>query len=204
MSLRFAALPAAVILLLSLAACTGGSGGTGGSGSDEATPAAQDSNSGELATACIAGIWNLDTNDTAQATLQYLIAKGAPVTDARGDGPVVLHISSDGTATYQSGVTYEFTATTHGVGIDVQQSQIGDSQGEWGWTDSGDTIMGFTGWSNNIQITNTAQVGGTGTNFAIPLPDLGPGSAPLHVICTSETLQTRADEQPFPLNWTRG
>jgi hypothetical protein len=135
--------------------------------------------------------------------LQYLIAKGSPVTSSRADGPVELQIHGDGSMTYRTGVNYEFTADVSGIGMTITQAQTGDSFGEWGWSGSSNSIMSFSGWTNNITITNAVEIGGQAANFPITLPDGGPGSGPLAVTCSPHLLTTKADASPFTLSWTR-
>jgi hypothetical protein len=196
----FLSLSVPAVLAVALTACTGG-----GPGPDEGTapdPGAQ-SGAGGTTTQCVTGNWNLDTTDTANQLLQYLIAKEAPVIDSRADGAVVLHIGSDGTMTYTSGVTYDFTADAGGAGLEVMQSQIGDASGDWGWGDNANTVMTFTGWTSTVAINNSAQIGGSAVNFPLELPPDGPGSVPLTVTCGGDVLTTKADPSPFTLKWNR-
>lgn len=195
-------LPISAALLLALAACTGGGSGSGSDDGTAPDPGAQ-SGAGGTTTQCVTGTWNLDTTEMANQLLQYLIAHEAPVNDGRADGAVVLHVGSDGTMTYTSGVTYDFTADVGGSGLEVMQSQIGDASGEWGWADNANTVMTFTGWTSTLAINNSAQMGGTAVNFPIQLPPDGPGSVPLTVTCGSDVLTTKAEPSPFTLKWNR-
>jgi hypothetical protein len=115
-----------------------------------------------------------------------------------------MQINADGTMSYQSGVTYDFTASDSSVGMEIMQAQTGTSSGEWGWAGSSDTVMNFTGWTNGITITNSVQIGGTAANFPIDLPSEGPGAVPLTVTCSSTVLETKADQSPFTQKWNRG
>ena len=182
-----------------LAACATG----GGSAQPTRTVAAP---TGGVATtaSCLAGTWSQNTDDAAHQALQYLIAKGAPVNDARGDGPVELTIGSDGTMIYRSGVTYEFTADAGDAGtMTIMQSQIGTAQGDWGFAGASDSTLDFSGWTGGVAITNTVQIGGQAVDFPITLPDDGPGATPMSVVCTRTTLKTQVAPSPFTLSWSR-
>jgi hypothetical protein len=183
-----------------LTACTTGTDPSGHPTHSVAAP------TGGVATtaSCLAGTWSQDTNDTAHQVLQYLIGKGAPVTDARGDGPVELTIGSDGTMTYRSGVNYEFSANGGDAGsMTITQSQIGTSQGDWGFSGASDSTLEFSGWTGSIAITNAVQIGGQSADFPITLPNDGPGATPMSVICTRSTLKTQVAPSPFTLTWNR-
>jgi len=193
-SLAFAA-PAA--LLLALTACTSG----GGAGAPTAAPSVAAAAS---QTDCVTGTWELDTTDAANVVLQYLIGLGAPVSDARADGPVVLEFGDDGSARYRTGVTYDFTADAGGVGMEIMQAQTGSATGEWGWAGSSETVMEFSGWTTDVATTNTVEIGGMAADFPLAIPDLGPGSTPLTITCSADRLTTKADAAPFTLRWTRG
>ena len=191
---RSLALVVPAALVLALTACGTGGGGTPGPAHTAAAST----------TDCVTGSWELDTTDTADQVLQYLIGLGAPVTDSRADGPVVLELGDDGSARYRTGVTYDFTADAGGVGMEVMQAQTGTATGEWGWAGASDTVMQFSGWTTDVATTNTVEIGGMAADFPIAIPDNSPGSVPLTVTCSGDTLTTRADQSPFALSWGRG
>jgi hypothetical protein len=192
---RSLAFAVSAALLLALTAC-----GSGGS----PTPAHTQAGAGASQTDCVTGTWELDTTDAANVVLQYLIGLGAPVTDGRADGPVVLEFGDDGSASYRTGVTYDFTADADGVGMEVMSAQTGSATGEWGWAGSSDTVMQFSGWTTDVATTNTVEIGGMAADFPLSIPDMSPGSTPLTVNCAGDVLTTKADAAPFTLRWTRG
>lgn len=192
---RFIAFAASAALLLALTGC--GSGGP-------PTPAHTQAGAGASQTDCVTGTWELDTTDAANVVLQYLIGLGAPVTDARADGPVVLEFGDDGSARYRTGVTYDFTADAGGVGMEIMQGQTGTATGQWGWAGASDTVMQFSDWTTDVATTNTVEIGGMAADFPLTIPDLGPGSTPLSVTCSANQLTTKADAAPFTLRWNRG
>lgn len=186
-----------------LAACSAGGGipHEDDSGHDVPTPAAESAT--RSATDCVTGEWVLDGDDMAQQLLQYMIAQGAPMTEADSDGDVGLTVDGDGTMSYSSGITYTLTAHTSGIDIVVEQSQSGLSTGDWGWEGSSDTRMTFTGWVNGIEFRTIATAGGNTVAVPVTLPEDSPGSVPLTVSCAGDTLTTKADPSPFTSTWHR-
>ena len=158
---------------------------------------------GAIDTSCVTRTWVLDIPDLASQMALELTAEGLTVTDYAGFGIHTLTFTGGGEVSESVDVTFKITATSDvGPQISVEQIQIGEPHGEWGWV--GDSnVMEFANWdSGGYFVENIVEVGGVATEGAVALPSEPMDGTNMEIVCEGSALSTHTLSSPYTQHWT--
>lgn len=158
---------------------------------------------GAVDTSCVARTWVLDIPDLASQMAIQLASDGLTVTDYAGFGIHTFTFTESGEVSESVDVTFTITATSDvGPQITVEQIQIGEPSGEWGWV--GDSnVMEFANWdSGGYFVENIVEVGGVATEGAVALPSDPMGGTNMEIVCEGSALSTHTLSSPYTQHWT--
>lgn len=158
---------------------------------------------GAVDSSCVARTWVLDIPDLASQMAIELASDGLTVTDYAGFGIHTLTFAETGEVSESVDVTFKITATSDvGPQITVEQIQIGEPSGLWGWV--GDSnVMEFANWdSGGYFVENIVEVGGVATEGAVALPTDPMDGTNMEIVCEGSTLSTHTLSSPYTQHWT--
>lgn len=204
-----AVLVAPLVVLLALTGCSpGGSGGAPGDGPGDgpgSVPADGGTASGRSDTGCLSERnWNLDVADAAAQLLANLQAAGSPAVSATGTGSQQIFFSQSGEMGSTTDVTFVIVMPMDsGLTMTMTQHQTGPANGDWAWIDD-TNVVGFSDWVSGYQVTTTVDINGTPSTTEFPLPSSDSAGTNMTVVCSGDSLTTKAEGSPFTQNWTAG
>lgn len=202
---RIALLAVPVLLATALSGCTPAGPGDDPRGDPGAPPASGGTASGHSDTECLSERnWNLDVADAAAQILAHLQAAGSPAVSATGTGNQQIFFSESGEMGSTTDVTFVIVApVSEGITMTMTQVQTGPANGDWAWIDDSN-VVGFSDWVSGYHVTTTVDINGTPSTSEFPLPLGDSEGTDMTILCSGNTLTTKAEGSPFTQHWTAG
>lgn len=202
---RTALLAVPVLLAAALSGCAPAGPG-GDPGGDPGTPPGSGGTaSGHSDTECLSERnWNLDVADTAAQLVANLQAAGSPAVSATGTGTQQIFFGQSGSMGSTTDVTFVVVMPMDsGLTMTMTQHQTGPANGDWAWIDDSN-VVGFSDWVSGYHVTTTVDINGTPSTTEIPLPSSDSAGTNMTVVCSGDSLTTKAEGSPFTQHWTAG